>query len=73
MSSNRYILGEELKNPARYKQGPIECWDYIGRMPFLEASAIKYISRHNLKNGKEDLEKAKIFIDKIIEVEYNGD
>lgn len=37
-----------------------------------EAMIIKYISRHRNKNGKKDLEKAKHFIDMLIEHEYEG-
>jgi hypothetical protein len=39
-------------------------------LPFAEGSAIKYICRHSLKNGKEDLEKAKHYIDMVIERDY---
>jgi hypothetical protein len=35
-----------------------------------EFSVIKYISRHRWKNGKEDLLKAKDFIDMLIAYEY---
>jgi hypothetical protein len=35
-----------------------------------EFSVVKYVSRHRLKNGKEDLLKAKDFIDMLIEHEY---
>ena len=35
-----------------------------------EFSVVKYVSRHRLKNGKEDLQKAKDFIDMLIEHEY---
>lgn len=35
-----------------------------------EFSVVKYISRHRLKNGKEDLQKAKDFIDMLIKYEY---
>jgi len=35
-----------------------------------EFSVVKYISRHRWKNGKEDLLKAKDFIDMLIAYEY---
>jgi len=35
-----------------------------------EGCVIKYIIRHRMKNGKEDLLKAKHFIDMIIERDY---
>jgi hypothetical protein len=40
------------------------------KLQFAEGNAIKYICRHKDKNGKEDLEKAKHYIDMIIERDY---
>ena len=37
-----------------------------------EFSVVKYISRHRDKNGKEDLLKAKDFIDMLIAFEYEN-
>ena len=37
------------------------------KLLFPEGNVIKYICRHKYKGGKEDLEKAKHFIDMIIE------
>ena len=39
-------------------------------LPWPEGEAIKYITRHKLKGGKKDLEKAKHCIDMIIERDY---
>ena len=39
-------------------------------LPFAEGNAIKYICRHVNKGGKEDLLKAKHYIDMIIERDY---
>ena len=41
------------------------------KLLFAEGNAIKYICRHSVKNGKEDLEKAKHYIDMIIERDYS--
>lgn len=63
-------MGEEIKKPARYnKRGKLECWDVIldQEMDFLEGSVLKYLWRYKEKNGIHDLEKAKVYIDKIIE------
>lgn len=63
-------MQEEIKKPARYnKKGKLECWDVIidQEMNFLEGSVLKYLWRYKEKNGIHDLEKAKIYIDKIIE------
>ena len=40
------------------------------KLLFPEGNVIKYICRHKYKGGKEDLEKAKHFIDMIIERDY---
>ena len=39
-------------------------------LPFAEGNAIKYICRHKYKGKKEDLRKAKHYIDMIIERDY---
>ena len=40
---------------------------------FPEGNVIKYILRHQDKGGKQDLEKAKHFIDMIIERDYKDE
>jgi len=40
------------------------------KLLFAEGNVIKYVVRHQYKGGKEDLEKAKHFIDMIIERDY---
>ena len=61
---------EEITKPERYnKKGKLECWDVIldQEMDFLEGSVLKYLWRYKEKNKIHDLEKAKVYIDKIIE------
>ena len=41
------------------------------KLLFPEGNVIKYICRHQYKGGKEDLLKAKHFIDMIIERDYS--
>jgi len=41
------------------------------KLSFPEGNVIKYICRHPYKGGKQDLEKAKHFIDMIIERDYS--
>lgn len=55
-----------------YKDMKIQPIEYIhgNNLPFIEGSIIKYVSRHKAKNGKQDLEKARHFIDLLIELEY---
>lgn len=43
-------------------------WDFVwdARIPYLQAMVIKYVSRWRRKNGIEDLEKAKHFLEKFL-------
>ena len=48
-------------------------WDRQYRLygrGYFVGCATKYIERYHLKNGKQDLEKAIHFIEKLIELEY---
>lgn len=53
-----------------YKKYKIQPVEYIvaNNIPFCEGNAIKYITRWREKGGIADLEKAKHFIDLIIEL-----
>ena len=57
-----------MRTPTHY-QFRIQPVDYIlaNQIPFCEGNIIKYISRWRLKNGREDLLKAKHYIDLLIE------
>lgn len=54
-----------------YRTKAIQPWDYIeaNGIPFLEGSAIKYLTRWRDKGGVADLRKAIHFIEKRIELE----
>lgn len=43
---------------------------HANNLGFCEGNVVKYITRHKDKNGKADLEKAKHYIDLLIELEY---
>jgi len=55
-----------------YKELAIQPIQFIhaNNIPFMEANVIKYICRHKSKNGLADLEKAKHYIELLIELEY---
>lgn len=63
-------------NPNYYKKGNVEAFDFIMEcvkfMPPKEACCVKdimkYVIRYNEKNGVEDLEKAKWYLTKLIEI-----
>ena len=56
---------------SHYKDRAIEPWDYIiaNDIGFLEGNVVKYVTRYKEKNGIKDLEKARHYLDKLIEVE----
>lgn len=65
---DRQVGGSHYKD---LKIQPIE-FIHANNIPFCEANAIKYLCRHRNKNGKQDLEKAKHYIDLLIELEYGS-
>lgn len=84
MLTTDYIDGvisksDKVNHPNHYNQGGMEVWDVIeaftsnlsGAEAFYAGNTIKYILRWDKKNGIEDLEKEKVYIDKIIEGRNN--
>lgn len=59
------ISGDHYKN---LKIQPVE-YIHANDIPFIEGSVIKYVTRWKAKGGIKDLEKAKHFIDLLIELE----
>ncbi|WP_054778167.1 DUF3310 domain-containing protein [Lacticaseibacillus saniviri] len=67
-------MTDNVNHPNRYNHGGIETIDVIqGAMTaeefrgFLKGNIVKYISRADYKNGVEDLEKARWYLDKLTE------
>lgn len=60
---------------GHYKQLTIQPIEYIhaNNIPFLEGNVIKYVTRWRTKNGIDDLEKAKHYIDILIELEKRNE
>ncbi|WP_199192627.1 DUF3310 domain-containing protein [Staphylococcus haemolyticus] len=64
-----------VNKPKHYTYGDIEVIDYIEQvtknykpeLAFAIGNAIKYISRANHKNGKEDLDKARWYLNRVFE------
>lgn len=56
---------------SHYKECPIQPIEFIhaNNLPFAEGNVIKYITRWRSKNGIKDLEKAKHYIELLIELE----
>lgn len=43
---------------------------HANNIPYMEGNIIKYVVRHRSKGGREDLLKAKHYIDLLLELEY---
>ena len=56
-----------------YQSMTIQPSEFINKnnLPFAEGNAIKYLCRHKQKGQKQDLEKAKHYIDMAIERDYS--
>jgi hypothetical protein len=61
---NKEVAGNHYKD---MKIQPVE-FIFVNEIPFIEGAVIKYVCRHKKKGGTEDLEKAKHFIDLLIEL-----
>ena len=81
----KYILEEEkqtkdlVNNPPHYNKGNIECIDAIEAMltheeyvGYLRGNSLKYRWRFRYKNGIQDLEKAKWYENRLMEVLNNN-
>ncbi|MCG1738409.1 DUF3310 domain-containing protein [Staphylococcus epidermidis] len=68
-------LDDKVSHPSHYTYGDIEIIDFIEQvtkdykpeLAFAIGNAIKYISRANRKNGKEDLDKARWYLNRAFE------
>jgi len=68
-------LDDKVSHPTHYTYGDIEVIDFIEQvtkdykpeLAFAIGNAIKYISRANRKNGKEDLDKARWYLNRAFE------
>lgn len=60
---------------AHYKSFAIQPSEFIHKngIGFLEGNVIKYVCRYKAKNGRQDLEKARHYIDLLLEWEYGNE
>ena len=70
---------DNVNHPSHYETGKFEFIDVMIETQGIEATknfcvcnAFKYIYRHNMKNGEEDLRKAKWYLDKYMELIDNS-
>lgn len=57
---------------SHYKGCKIQPVEYIqaNELDYLQGNVIKYVTRHKLKNGKADIEKAIHYLELILELQY---
>lgn len=67
-------MADNVNHPAHYNTGTIEVINYIkdklnyeSFTGYLTGNIIKYISRYKFKNGVEDLEKARWYLNYLID------
>ena len=64
---------EKQVGGSHYKQFTIQPVEFINanNLSYMQGNVIKYITRYQFKNGITDLEKAKHYIEMMIEFERN--
>ena len=67
------VKKEMVDHPGHYNQGKIEVIDAIEdwSLNFCEGNVIKYVSRHQSKNGADDIKKAIHYLRIILQTKYN--
>ena len=69
-----YNMIKENVSPDYYARYDIEPISFIMRnqIPYAEGNVIKYVLRHDMKGGKEDIDKAIRYLEMIKEERYNA-
>ena len=74
LENYQYLEGSKLREQVggdHYSKLAIQPVTYINAngLNYLQGNVIKYVTRYKDKNGLQDLEKAKHYIDMLIELE----
>jgi hypothetical protein len=56
----------------QFKIQPVE-FIYANSIGYMEGNVIKYVCRHHFKNGRQDLLKARHYIDLLLQLDYPDD
>ena len=82
-SETKYLSGKNkedmVNSPAHYNKSGIETIDIIksvtddGFESYLQGNILKYLCRYKYKNGVEDLEKAKWYLNRLIQTIKKGE
>lgn len=67
------MSGDVVNKPGHYRQGGVECIEAIEAsmsreefQGYLKGNIQKYVWRYRYKNGGQDLEKARWYLDRLI-------
>lgn len=73
LTDHRLTLISNVQMGGTHYQSEIQPWDFIAanKLGFDEGNVIKYISRHQKKNGAEDIKKAITYCEHILKTQYN--
>lgn len=73
-------MSDPVNHPSHYETNGIECFDaivasqgIIAAEDFCMCNALKYIWRHDKKNGVEDIRKAIWYLNKYVELDNKGE
>ena len=73
------MSNDDVVNPSHYRHGTIECYDALCSMltqeelrGYLRGNSFKYRWRYRYKGGSKDLEKARWYEEKLLELERNS-
>ena len=78
LESYQYLEGSKLKEQVggdHYSKLAIQPVTYINAngLNYLQGNVIKYVTRYKDKNGLQDLEKAKHYVEMLIELEAKNE
>lgn len=66
-------MSDVVNKPGHYRQGGVECIEAIEAsmsreefQGYLKGNIQKYVWRYRYKNGRQDLEKARWYLDRLI-------
>ena len=64
-----------MARQEHYTRGRIQAIQYIeaNDLDFFEGNVVKYVTRYRFKGGVEDLKKAKVYLDWLIQREEKGE
>jgi hypothetical protein len=71
-AGRKHEYADMVNKPPHYNQAGIECIEAIkaatgtGYKSYLQGNIIKYLWRHEYKNGVEDLKKAHWYLERLI-------